>query len=300
MKKVFKWIGIVLGSLVGLVLITGVVFFLKGNASLNKTYDFPPSNLIIPTDEASITNGKHRVETLCQSCHGEDLSGGILVDDPVLGFLGAPNLTAGEGGAGREFTSDEDYVRAIRHGIGPDGKPVFMPAVTSTSQLSDEDLGAIIAYLYTVSPVDNNAEGVALAPMGKILLGAGAFGKLPVDVVSHEVHISPVEPDVSVGYGEYLVNTHDCRECHGQDLAGDKHPDPTIDVITPNVTPGGEVGFWSEGEFLNTLRTGVAPSGHQLNNDQMPWKTFGKLTDDELKAIFMYLGSLPKLQQYTE
>lgn len=298
MKKFFKWIGIVLGSLVGLVLVVGVVFYLKGNASLNKTYDFPPSDITIPTDEASIADGKHRVETLCQGCHGEDLGGGLLVDDPMLGYLGAPNLTAGEGGIGQEFTSDEDYVRAIRHGIAPDGKPVFMPAVTSTSQLSDQDLGAIIAYLYTLPPVDGNAEGVTLKPMGKILLGVGAFGKLPVEVVSHEIHISPVEPGVNVEYGKYLINTHDCRECHGQDLAGAKHPDPTLDVITPNITPGGEVGFWSEEDFINTIRTGVAPSGHQLSNEEMPWKTFSKLTDDELKAIYVYLQSLPKLEQY--
>lgn len=299
MKKVFKWTGIVLGTLVGLVLVVGIVFYLRGNASLNKTYVFPPSNITIPTDEASIANGKHRVETLCQGCHGEDLGGGLLVDDPMLGYLGAPNLTAGEGGIGQEFISAEDYVRAIRHGIAPDGKPVFMPAVNSTSQLSDEDLGAIIAYLYTLPPVDGNARGVTLKPMGKILLGAGAFGKLPVEVVSHELNISPVEPDVNVEYGRYLINTHDCRECHGKDLAGAKHPDPTLDVITPNITPGSEVGHWSEDDFLNTIRTGVAPSGHQLNNEEMPWKTFSKLTDDELKAIYVYLQSLPKLDQYT-
>lgn len=299
MKKLLKWIGIVLGSLVGLVLVTGVVFYLRGNASLNKTYDFPPSDITIPTDEASIANGKHRVETLCQGCHGENLGGGLLVDDPMLGYLGAPNLTTGEGGIGQEFTSDEDYVRAIRHGIAPDGKPVFMPAVNSTSQLSDEDLGSIISYLYTLPPVDGNVEGVTLKPMGKILLGAGAFGKLPVEVVSHEIHIPPVKSDVNVEYGEYLINTHDCRECHGSDLAGAKHPDPTLDVITPNITPGGEVGFWSEEEFLNTIRTGVAPSGHQLSDKEMPWKTFRKLTDDELKAIYVYLQSIPKLDQYT-
>jgi mono/diheme cytochrome c family protein len=288
----------VLGSIIGLAGVAGIAFFLIGNASLNKTHDFAPSNLAIPTDEASIERGKHFVETLCQGCHGEDLGGGVLVDDPMLGYLGAPNITTGAGGIGQEFTTDEDYVRAIRHGVAPDGKPIYMPAVISTSQLSDDDLGAIIAYLKTVPPVNKAAGGVLLKPMGKILLGAGAFGKIPVVTVSHEIHISAIEPGVSVAYGEYLINTHDCRVCHGQELAGGKHPDPTIDVITPNLTPGGEVGFWSEDDFLNTIRTGVTPSGHELDNNRMAWQTFSKLTDDELKAIYMYLHLLPKLPQY--
>ncbi len=75
MKKVFKWIGIVLGSLIGLLLLAGIVLFVIGNGRLNKTYDFPPSNITIPTDAASITYGKHRAETLCEGCHGKDLSG---------------------------------------------------------------------------------------------------------------------------------------------------------------------------------------------------------------------------------
>ena len=64
MKKILKWIGTVLGVLVGLVLVAGVVLFLIGNTRLNKTYDFPPSNITIPTDAASIEYGKHRAESL--------------------------------------------------------------------------------------------------------------------------------------------------------------------------------------------------------------------------------------------
>ena len=75
MKKVFKWIGIVLGALVGLLLVAGVAMYLMGKARFNKTYDFPPSNIVIPTDAARIEFGKHRAESLCEGCHGKDLSG---------------------------------------------------------------------------------------------------------------------------------------------------------------------------------------------------------------------------------
>ena len=69
MKKAFKLPGIVRGSLLGLLLVAGIVLYFMGNARLNKTYDFPPSDITLPTDAASIEYGKHRAQTLCQGCH---------------------------------------------------------------------------------------------------------------------------------------------------------------------------------------------------------------------------------------
>ena len=40
------------------------------------------------------------------------------------------------------------------------------------------------------------------------------------------------------------------------------------------------------------------PSGHRLI-DAMPWKYFGRMTDDELRALWLYLRSLPALPQGT-
>ena len=300
MKKVFKWIGIVLGSLIGLLLIAGVVLFLIGNARLNKTYDFPPSNITLPTDAASIEYGRHRAETLCQGCHGADLSGiENWFSAGPLGTMDSANLTSGAGGIGGEFTT-EDYVRAIRHGIDREGKPIFMTAVVSTSHLSDEDLGAIIAYLKTVPPVDHKTNGRHFTPLANILFAAGALGNMPVEDVSHEVNVTAPERGATKEYGEYLVNTNDCHVCHGPQLNGGSYPDPTIKKISPNLTPGGELGFWTEAEFINTIRTGTTPGGHNLDPELMPWKYYGKFYDDELKAIWLYLQSLPKLQQYTK
>jgi mono/diheme cytochrome c family protein len=301
MKKVFRWIGIVLGALVGLVLLATTALYFLGNSRLNKTYDFPPSNITIPTDAASIEYGKHRAETLCQGCHGPDLSGiNNWFSAGPLGTVDSANLTTGEGGFGREATSDEDYVRAIRHGIDTEGKPIFMPAVVSTAYLSDEDLGAIIAYLKSVPPVDRKTNGHNFTPLSKVLLVVGVLPQLPVETVSHEAHINAPARGVSVEYGEYMVNTNDCRICHGPQLNGGPFPDPTIKQISPNLTTGGEVAFWTEAQFINTIRTGTTPSGHALNPDRMPWKDYRFMSDDELKAIFMYLQSLPKLPQYTE
>ena len=237
------------------------------------------------------------METLCEGCHGDNLGGGTMLDDPMIGWLDAANITTGKGGIGDEFTTDEDYVLAIRHGVDPEGKPIFMPAVNSTSHLSDEDLAAIIAYLKTVPPVDNVTRGQNFKPFAKIMMAIGVFPSLPVETVSHETHVTAPARGVSVEYGNYLVSTNDCRDCHGVELAGADYPDPTVKLITPNITPGGEVGYWSEAEFISTLRTGITPGGNQLN-EIMPWEIYKLFTDDELKAIYLYLQSLPKLDQF--
>ena len=301
MTNVLKWIGIVLGSLLGIVLLAGITLYLIGTARLDKTYNFPPSNITIPTDEASIAYGKHRAQSLCQGCHGADMSGveNFFAGGP-LGTLDSANVTAGQGGVGREYTSDEDYVRAIRHGVDPRGKPIFMLAVVSTANLSDEDLGAIIAYIKYLPPVDHQLKGQNFKPLAKVLLAAGMLGKLPVEAVSHEVHVTAPPRGVNVEYGKYMVDTNDCRVCHGAELNGGRHANPTIDRISPNLTPGGEVAFWSEEQFMNSIRNGVTPSGHPLDPDLMPWKDYRYFSDDELKAIYLYLQSLPKLPQYTE
>jgi len=298
MKKVFKWIGIVLGSLVGLILIAALTLFLMGSARLNKTYDFAPSNLTIPTDAASIARGQHIAETLCEGCHSPDLSGiNNWFEGGPLGTIDSANLTSGEGGVGQTYT-DEDFVRAIRHGIDPKGKATFMTAVVSTAHLSDEDLAAVIAYVKSVPPVNHSTYGKQFTPLAKILFAAGMLPAFPAEVVSHEIHVTAPAPGVTVEYGSYLVDTHDCHICHGQNMNGGKFPDPTIKIITPNVTKGGDLSVWTEADFVKTLKTGVTPHGHQLS-DNMPWKEFRNMSDDELKAIWAYLQSLPPMDQYT-
>ncbi len=73
-----------------------------------------------------------------------------------------------------------------------------------------------------------------------------------------------------------------------------------INLLGPNLTPGNELATWKDADFVKTLRTGVTLSNHHLS-EVMPWKACGtKLTDDELKAIFLYLQSLPELATTTQ
>jgi cytochrome c5 len=295
MKKIFKWIGIVVGILIGLVLVVAATLFFKGSARLNKVYDIPADNIVIPTDAASLEHGKHLTEVLCTHCHANDLSGKTWFSFPPAGTVDSANLTSGEGGIARNFT-DADYVNAIRHGIGPDGKPIFMPSVAAFQNMSNEDLGALIAYLKTVPAVDHKTNGKQFTPVAKILIGVGVI-PLPVESVSHASNIAAPTPGVTTEYGEYLVMIGGCQDCHAQNLAGGPYPQPGVSIVVPNITPGGEPGMWTQEQFFATMHTGVTPGGHELNPEYMPWPQIGLSTDDELKAIWLYLQSLPKLEQ---
>ena len=296
--KILKWIGIVLGGLVLLIALAAGGMIASSTNRFTKTYDIQPEPLTVPTDEASLTIGKHWAEMHCQGCHGEDLSGGPFFEDPGLGYVDAPNLTSGKGGVGATNT-DADWVRAIRHGVKADGTSVFIMPSNDFYYLSDTDLGGIIAYVKSVPPVDREIREPNLKPFAKILYAVGAFGNLLyAETIQHDVRPPAPSVGVTVEYGEYLVNAHGCKSCHGQNLAGAQPPEPGA-PFAPNLTPGGELPAWTETEFITLLRTGVKPSGEELS-DSMPWEGLGKMTDDEIKAVWMYLQALPALETTTE
>ncbi len=177
MKKFLKWAGIVFSALVGLIVIVLVGIQLKTQARLTRVYDIPEQAVAVPMDEAAIERGQHifRIRG-CEACHSDggylDLSetspafdahldsasqdiprmeGQVYMDDPAIGKVIASNLTSGRGGVGSVYT-DQDWARAIRHGIRASGTPLlFMPS-TEFYFLSDEDLAAIIAYIKSAPP----------------------------------------------------------------------------------------------------------------------------------------------------
>jgi mono/diheme cytochrome c family protein len=207
------------------------------------------------------------------------------------------NLTSGAGGVGAT-NSDEDWVRAIRHGVGHDGRGLALMPSSTFYYLSDEDLGALIAYLKSLPPVDNAMPPTDLGPLGRIML---PLGQLPesvipdVTVIDHDAPrpVAP-EPGVTVEYGQYLATT--CTLCHGSNLNGQTIQEGPNVYVALNLTRGGEMIGWSEADFITSMRTGITPGGKQLI-DFMPWKYFGQMTDDELKAVWLYLQSLPALEQ---
>ena len=290
MKRLLKWVGIVLGGLVGLLALAMMVLYALGSAQLNKTRAIQAEAITIPTDEASLRRGEHLVTVaLCTTCHGQDLAGDIEIEDPTIGKVYAANIT----GLGTTH-SDTDLVDAIRHGVDPDGRELALMPANIFVNLSSEDLGALIAYLKTVPRKGNNLPEPELTFMGRILLATGMFGDVfPAEIIDHNQPF-PSMPEIgaNVEYGAYLAFL--CSDCHGEELAGQLvDPTESNSPWAPNLTPGGELNDWSEADFIQAMRTGVSPDGDQLDPEWMPWEAFAKFDDDELKGLWMYLQSLP-------
>lgn len=294
MKRALQWIGIGLGALLGVIVIAAVVLHMVGRSRLANAPDVPLQPVTVPTDASAVARGDYLVHAVsaCTGCHGENLEGGVLIDEAPIGYLPAPNLTAGAGGIGASYT-DADWERAIRHGVGADGRVLSAMPSQLFAHYSNEDLGALIAYLKQVPPVDNDLGPRNITFPGTILFGVLGYNTMPVTMIEHETVGQAAPPaGATAEYGEYLVNIAVCRDCHAANLAG--NTDPNGPPLGPNLTPGGELSSWSEADFINTIRTGITPSGRQLS-EEMPWQIYQRMGDAELQAIWAYLHSLSPL-----
>ncbi len=288
-----------LGSAVfaGLFVVIGVVY-LAGVNRLNQTLNNPPSTLTAATTPDRLARGE-RLANLCASCHSTtgnpplDGSKVNLLDSPdgsSLGTLYAPNLTPA---GGIKTWTDGEIIRAIREGVGKDGKPLLLMPSEVFHNMSDEDVTALVGYLRTQRAVDHPTPPRDINFIGILLLGAGQLPTAAQSPITDRVTIPPL--GATSEYGRYIVGISGCQACHGADLAGGtptQHGHPTGPNLTVSVTQ------WSESEFLRTIRTGNNPGGHALNPEMMPWKEFSAAyTDDELKAIYAYIHGLSPIRK---
>lgn len=292
MPRFLRLLGYTLGVLLVLVgFAVGIVYFVSAT-KLQKTYAVTPRAVPIPADAAALARGKHIAETRgCIDCHGKDLAGAKVIDDPAMGKLYGPNVTKGKGGRIADY-GDDDWVRAIRHGVGRKGRALLLMPSAEYAHFSDEDLGAVIAYVKTVPAVDRDSVPVSPGPVARALLVAGKL-KLAADEIDHaNLHPASVPAGITLEYGRYL--SVGCTGCHGANFSGGKidigPPDwPPAANLTPH--PSGRLAKWSEDDFLRTLRTAKRPDGTELS-PVMP-RNFANLNDVELKALWMYLKTLP-------
>jgi mono/diheme cytochrome c family protein len=229
------------------------------------------------------------------------LSGGFEFHLPV-GTFRVPNITPDpETGTGRY--SDREIARVLRHGVHADGRMVlpFMPF----ADLSDDDLTAVISYLRTMPPVRHQVAPHSPNVLGQVVKAFVMKPKTPTRPVVKSVPVGP-----TVENGRYLANAvGNCAMCHTKvDMrtgafagplfgGGAVHPSPTDPAkkfVTPNLTPHprwGWIASWPEEVFVARVHM-----GRQREESPMPWPAFQGMHDDDLRAIYRYLRSLPAVE----
>jgi mono/diheme cytochrome c family protein len=247
----------------------------------------------------------------CFDCHSERDNKGNQVADmrgagrvlpseessiPRPNFLVCPNITPDrETGAGS--WSDQQLMRAIRQGVGHDGRILHktMP-YWNFRYLTDEDLASIIVFLRSIPAVHH-------------LLPKRNLAEQPVIDWRPEIQPRPLSSDAPAAarHGEYLVRIGNCTGCHttadpqGQAVPGMLFGGGRVFVrpwgtaASANLTsdPSG-IAYFDEAQFIRTIRTGHV--GARPLNRTMPYPLYRNLSDEDLKAIFVYLRTLPPVQ----
>ncbi|MCI0707893.1 MAG: c-type cytochrome [Ignavibacteriae bacterium] len=320
MKRVLK----VLGWLVGIVivLIGGLVVFI--NATWDNPHERAASTRMASMDSATISRGEFlfKYGNTCWGCHSATPhpdappSGGRPFDltnvGPGFGMFYTPNITP-DNETGIGSWTDGEIVRAIREGIRHDGKPLFplMPMATLKG-LSDDDVFAIVSYLRSIPPVNNKVTPHDIRFPTKMLFALGVVGPEPPITEPIPTPARSVTPE----YGQYLAkHAALCSDCHtprnlndgsfyfdslfaGSSISfGQIEGDP-IWAYATNITPDAETGIgnWTEEQFLLAVRTGTRPDGRVLVT-HMPYAEYGLWDEDDLRAIYLYLKSVPPIKR---
>lgn len=282
MKRLLRWIGIALGGLVGLGIVAYAVLYVLSERVLQRTYEARAISLTIPTDPASITEGRRlaTVRGCFADCHGKQAEGKVLFDQPMIARVVAPNLTA----AVHKY-SDAELVAIIRNGVRPGGRSLLIMPSDVFVVLTDEDLGRIIAFLKSLPVVEGPGPSISAGPLGRVGLATGKF-KLAAQLIAETVP-PPEAPNEEAAHGRYLARTI-CAECHGAALRGDSNPDFT----SPDLRV---VAAYSPDAFAQLLRTGVAIGGKSVGvMSAQAQNNLSYLTDVEIAALYSYLHSLPE------
>jgi mono/diheme cytochrome c family protein len=288
MRRLLKWLVILVAG-IGIAVVALVVYvYVASGRVMARTYAVEAPRVPIPTDPVSIARGKYLAEKVaaCTECHGTDLGGKVVEDDFAMGRLVASNLTRGRGGLPADY-SDQDFVRALTHGVKRDGRSViFMP--TADYVFTADDLGAIVAYVKSMPSVDRTLPAMSVGPVARAL---GLFVNFPLasaSMIDHSQSRLAARPDPSdaVAIGRYLASSAGCHGCHGAQLTGGGGPPPG----GSNITPVG-IGGWSERDFAVALRTHRRPNGSAID-EAMP-RSYGDMSDQDLAALYAYVRTVP-------
>lgn len=281
-----------LGFVAAAILLAVAAVYALSERQLRRVYAVPDYSIAIPDDSLALARGRYVVQSLgtCATCHDTDFGGKVYADIPALGVIAGPNLTRGAGGRGAELT-DDDWIRAIRFGVHRDGTSMIVMPSEVFMAMSDRDLGAAIAYLRTLPPVDRTVPKTHFRILGRALLAAGKMKILTAPKTPATASVAAVPPGPTIEYGRYLVQVAGCAGCHGHGLSGGRVAGPSSLPPASNLTPTG-IGNWTEADLRRVLREGKKPDGAPIDSF-MPTRSYAGMTDEDIHAIWLYLRSVP-------
>jgi mono/diheme cytochrome c family protein len=289
-KPLIRLGGFFASGLLALVLtLVGIIAGL-GLYKFRQVRDIPIPDVQVAGSSEQIARGEHLADSFCTSCHSLTaelpLTGGVDLGKDIaipLGSFISGNLTP----AGPLASwSDGEIFRALRNGVDRDGHWLVIMSGVRARNMSDEDTLALIAYLRSQPSVPNDISYPLDRPtlLGLVMSGAGLIPEGPPPILAS---IQAPPKAATVEYGEYIFSYQDCRDCHGEELHGGV--EGQLAPIGPTLVGA---KFWTTEEFITAMRTGLAPGG-KLMNSLMPWQAIGRLDDEELTAMHMYLQSMP-------
>ena len=301
---------------VGVAAVAAIVAYVGSRQNLR--FDSTPyPELAASTDSAVIERGRYLVRdvVVCTVCHGDPknpesmhagadvpLSGGRDWEIPPGRFY-ARNITPDpETGIGR--FEDRALARALRHGVGSDGR-ALLPFM-EVQGLSDDDLVAVLSYLRTQAPVHHRVPAHQYSLLGKVVKATVLAS--PVGPRHAPPRLSP--RGATTENGRYLAESVAlCGACHtqrdqatgqfvGPPFGGGtgmvESNDPATSWSPPNLTSDpttGRLGKFDEDAFVARIRAGRA---YPLS--PMPWEGYGRLAEDDLRAIYRYLKTVPPVR----
>ncbi|AOS78561.1 MULTISPECIES: c-type cytochrome [Hydrogenophaga] len=290
-----RWLrvlGIGLGSLVLLaaaILATGIFL---AERKQQRRVDVAAQAVPYKSDAAALERGRYLYASRgCVDCHGANGAGRTFVDDGALTIAG-PNITTGPGGAVAAY-QPVDWVRAIRHGVTPQGRALMVMPSEDYNRFTDDDLAALVAHIRSLPPQTGQGAVVKLPLPVRVLYG---FGVVP-DAASRIDHTlppqQPVPEGVTLAHGEYVANM--CIGCHREGLVGGKIPGgppdwPPASRLAPG--EGSVMGRYADADALITLfRSGKRPDGSAVQ--VMPFESLREMSETDLRALHLYLKALP-------
>lgn len=274
MKRVLRWAAIVVVSMVALAAVTT---YIVSEMRLRQTFDIAAAPVTIPTDSATLANGRHIFDTRgCEGCHDKGLVGKVFFDEPRIARLVAPNVPK----AIRAY-SDAELVRLLRHGIRPGGRGVAVMPSSMFYYLDDADLHSLVAYLRTLPVLESDSAlpATEMRVLARVGLLIGQYKLEPRNIV----HDAPRPPKPAEGapLGLYLAKSS-CTECHGMDLKGDETT-PALSIVAG----------YSPSDFAKLMREGVPKDGRTMELMTPVAKSrFSHFSDTEIAGLHAYLSTL--------